>query len=67
MTNNQKLVAAFSLGVLLVAFLMPAEPEPESGYCHMVGLFKADEAAGIPAADRIGWPDFKGIYEDECE
>lgn len=44
--------------VLLSNFSSYSDDMEQKQYCEMVAMY--DEEAGI------GWPDFKGTFEDEC-
>ena len=35
-------------------------------YCDMVARWKSDEAIGVPAEQRDGWPDYRNEYESVC-
>lgn len=39
------------------------EAAAERHYCGMVKLWQRDAAAGVPAIDRAGWPDYRRL---EC-
>ena len=59
-TFNQFAFAAVALVVFVGGLLAPdGEPATETEfYCQMVDINKAD--------DSIGWPDYKGIYDEVC-
>lgn len=40
-------------------FDQESEQIEEERYCEMVKLFKEDKAAGIPANERRGWPEYR--------
>ena len=40
-------------------FDLENEQMEEDRYCEMVSLWKSDAAAGIPANERRGWPEFR--------
>ncbi|MFW6342489.1 MAG: hypothetical protein ACOC00_05665 [Halothiobacillaceae bacterium] len=39
----------------------------QAKYCAMVGAWKREEAAGIPPAERSGWPDYKRVFKEACQ
>lgn len=68
--NRSLLSMPFFKGIGIILFLTiamgiaghfdrEAEEAELDHYCEMVKLFKEDKAAGIPAHDRRGWPEFK--------
>lgn len=49
------------LGFGLVGYLDAQDEVADAdNYCKMVAVWKAEEARGIPANDRSGWPPFRG-------
>lgn len=57
-------IAVFCLLLLAIGIVgnmdHQAEIEDRALYCEMVSIWNADQARGIPAADRAGWPPFDG-------
>ena len=59
------IIAAALVAALGIVGSMDAADEAaaERHYCEMVELWKRDAAAGIPAIDRAGWPNYRQL---EC-
>ena len=57
----QIMTAAFILLLLIVANKMDSSTEEDEHqtYCDMVQAYRADVSKG--------WPDYKGIYDEECK
>jgi hypothetical protein len=60
--NGWIAAATLALLVALAAWLNQDSADP---YCDMVALWWIDAAAGVPHADRRGWPPYRG--EGACK